>query len=170
MEDVEIRRVRPDEWEHLRELRLRALSTDPVGFGATFYAALEDDDAAWRARADRPNGATFVAVEPDGHFVGMASGGPAPNRADAGGVYGMWVAPEARGQALGAALLDAVEAWARQTGYELIGLGVTTTNEPAIRLYEAQGYTVLGQRHPLREDSDLMIQLMGKSLDGSRPR
>lgn len=160
----EVRRVLPDEWEALRDLRLRALETDPDAFGDTYERAVIDDDAAWRARADRPDGATFVAVASDSGFVGMASGGPAPNRPDAGAVYGMWVAPEARGQGLGAALLDAVETWAREAGYGLIGLGVTTTNEPAFRLYTAKGYTDIGDRYPLREGSGLMIRIMGKPL------
>lgn len=160
----EVRRVRPDEWQALRDLRLRALETDPDAFGDTFERAVADDDAAWRARADRPDGTTFVAVASDGRFLGMASGGPAPNRPDAGAVYGMWVAPEARGRGLGAALLGAVEDWARESGYRLIGLGVTTTNEPAIRLYTARGYTDIGDRYPLREGSELMIRIMGKPL------
>ena len=164
MATIEIRRVRPDEWAALRELRLRALKSDPDAFGDTYERAVADDDAAWQARADRPDGATFVAVAPDDGFVGMASGGPAPNRPDAAAVYGMWVAPETRGHGLGLKLLDAVEAWARANGYELIGLGVTTTNEPAIRLYLSNGYVDLGDQYPLREGSDLMILIMGKPL------
>ena len=106
----------------------------------------------------------FVAVADDGRFVGMANGGPAPDHPEAAGVYGMWVAPEARGQGLGRRLLEAVEGWAREAGYGLIGLGVTTTNEAAIRLYERSGYTDLGQRLPLRDDTELEIALMGKRL------
>ncbi len=164
MTRIDVRSVQPDEWEALRDLRLRALATDPDAFGDTYERAVRDDAAAWRARADRPDGATFVAVDEDGAFVGMASGGPAPSRPDAGAVYGMWVAPEARGQGLGAALLTAVEAWARAAGYELIGLGVTTSNDPAIRLYLASGYADLGEQYPLRDGSELMIRLMGKPL------
>ena len=159
-----IRRVRPDEWEALRDLRLRALETDPDAFGDTYERAVVDDDAAWRARADRPDGVTFVAVTDDDSFVGMANGGPAPNRADAAGVYGMWVAPEVRGQGLGGALLEAVESWAQTAGYGLIGLGVTTTNEPAVRLYTRNGYADIGDRYPLRDRSELMIRIMGKPL------
>ena len=164
MERIEVRRVRPDEWVSLRDLRLRALGTDPDAFGDTHERAVTDDDATWRARADRPGGATFVAVAPGGNFLGMAGGGPAPNRSDTASVYGMWVAPEARGQGLGVLLLAAVEDWARLTLYEVIGLGVTTTNEPAIHLYTRAGYADIGDRHPLREGSDLMIQIMVKAL------
>ena len=161
---MEIRRVRPDEWKAHREIRLRALESDPDAFGVTLEQALAEDDAAWQRRTERPDGMAFVAVADDGQFVGMANGGPAPDHPEAAGVYGMWVAPEARGQGLGRRLLEAVEGWAREAGYGLIGLGVTTTNLPAIRLYERSGYTDLGQRLPLRDDSDLEYALMGKRL------
>jgi ribosomal protein S18 acetylase RimI-like enzyme len=161
---MEIRRVRPEEWEAHRAIRLRALESDPDAFGATLAEALAEDDAAWQRRVERPSGMAFVAVADDGRFVGMANGGPAMDHPEFAGVYGMWVAPEARGQGIGGALLDAVEGWAREAGYDHIGLGVTTTNEPAIRLYAGHGYRDLGQQVPLRPGSDLLIRLMGKAL------
>lgn len=164
MERFEVRRVRPDEWEALRDLRLRALATDPDAFGDTYERAATEDEATWRARADRPDGITVVAVTPGGGLVGMAGGGPAPHRADIAAVYGMWVAPEARGRGLGGRLLSAVEGWARTARYALIGLGVTTTNRPAIRLYERCGYVDSGERLALREGADLWIQIMSKPL------
>jgi ribosomal protein S18 acetylase RimI-like enzyme len=160
---MEVRRVRPDEWQALRDLRLRALAEDPDAFGNTYAEASQRTDAEWQAYADRADGAAFVATTSDG-FAGMAMGGPAPGHPDSAGLYGMWVAPEARGQGIGGALIGAVEAWAREAGYESIGLGVTTTNAAAIRLYGAKGYVDMGDRMSLREGTDLMIQIMGRRL------
>ena len=160
---MDIRRVRPDEWALLRDLRLRALQADPDAFGESLAVATERSDADWQARADSADHASFVA-DTSGGFVGMVVGGPAPDRPGIAAIYGMWVAQEARGQGIGAALMDAVEDWARSAGYAFIGLGVTTTNEPAIRLYEHKGYTDTGERYPLRDGTDLTIQIMGKPL------
>jgi ribosomal protein S18 acetylase RimI-like enzyme len=163
---VEIRRVRPDEWQALKALRLRALASDPEAFGGRIEDAIEHDDDLWRKRAAAgpAEAATFVAEAADGTLIGMAVGAPAPDHPDAAGLFGMWVDPVARGQGIGGALVDAVVAWAESVGYDLIGLGVTTTNTAAIALYERKGFADLGMRMPLREGSDLEIQLMGAQV------
>lgn len=45
-----------------------------------------------------------------------------------------------------------------------MGLGVTTGNAPAIALYERLGFTDNGERHPLRDDQYLTIQIMVTAL------
>jgi ribosomal protein S18 acetylase RimI-like enzyme len=166
---MEIRRIRPEEWQALKALRLRALASDPDAFGGRLEDAIEHDDDLWRKRAAADpaapaEAATFVAAAADGTLVGMAVGAPAPDHPDAAGLFGMWVAPDARGEGIGGALVDAVVAWAESVGYDLIGLGVTTTNTAAIALYERKGFADLGMRMPLREGSDLEIQLMGAQV------
>lgn len=49
------------------------------------------------------------------------------------------VLPEARGQGLGSALLDAVEARLRELGVADMTISVVTTNVDAMRLYERRG-------------------------------
>ena len=162
---MEIRKPRPDEWEKLRDIRLRALETDPDAYGQTLAKAATHDEDHWRARTEPPDGASFVAVDENGQFVGMASGAPAPQRPASAGLFGMWVAPEARRKGIARKLIDAVEEWARSAGFATIGLGVTTTNDAAIELYEDVGYSDTGERFPLREDTELVVQVMGKFLD-----
>ena len=161
---MEVRRIGIDEWEALRDLRLRALAEDPDAFGMT----LDDGIRPIRdgmARLDRlAQRGFFAAVADDGSFVAMAVGAPVDDRPGAAGLFGMWVAPEARRAGIGTALVGSVEDWARTAGYERVGLGVTMTNTSAIRLYERSGFVDLGERHPLREGSDLTIQIMAKTL------
>ena len=38
-----------------------------------------DPDEAWQRRADRPDGTVIVAVDDAGRFIGVGSGGPAPD-------------------------------------------------------------------------------------------
>ncbi|MDJ0789698.1 MAG: GNAT family N-acetyltransferase, partial [Myxococcota bacterium] len=80
--------------------------------------------------------------------------------------YQMWVAPDARRSGLGAALLDAVVAWARREGVRELSLAVSLVNEPARRLYERAGFVPCGE-HALRPGSSLRAQDMRLAL---RPR
>ena len=164
---MEIRLVRPDEWAALKALRLRALGSDPDAFGGRLEDAIEHDDDRWRKRAaaDPAEAATFVAEEPDGALVGMAVGARIQERPDAAGLFGMWVAPEARGQGIGGALVDAVAHWARSVGFERIGLGVATANMGVVAFYERKGFAVLGEPVPMHEGSSLRMLRMVASLD-----
>jgi ribosomal protein S18 acetylase RimI-like enzyme len=163
--DVEIRRAGLDDVTRVRAMRQRALETDPDAFGETLERALTRPDADYADWIGAPQGGMFVA-DADGSLVGMAVGAPAPvqDQPDTAALFAMWVAPETRGRGVGGALIDAVEGWARAQGYTRIGLGVTTTNEHANRLYERKGFVDLGQTYPLREGSDLVIRIMGKPL------
>lgn len=160
---MDVRRLAPDEWASYRAIRLRALADAPDAFGATYAAesVLTEDD--WRTRLEAADWATFVI---DGGFspTAMAVGGPAHDVPAAAALYGMWVAPDVRGRGLGAALIDAVHAWAVDNGYSVLVLGVTTTNAPAIALYERVAFVATGDRYPLRDDSDLQIQIMARPL------
>jgi len=163
---VEIRRADARDVAHVRELRLRALETDPGSFGETLAEALARSEADYADWIGAPERGMFVAADADGSLVGMAVGAPAPVEGQPGSaaLFAMWVAPKVRGRGVGGALIEAVEGWARAEGYVQIGLGVTTTNEPAIRLYERKGYRDIGRTYPLREGSDLVIRIMGKRL------
>ena len=163
---MQVRRLGSDEWERFRSVRLRALADAPDAFGATFEEEMALTEADWRRRLESPDRAVFVvesARNPD-DLMGLAMGGPAPDFPKLGALYGMWVAPEARGQGHGEALVDAVKEWAIEAGYPALGLGVTTTNAPAIALYERIGFRDSGDRYPLREGTGLTIQIMAMPL------
>lgn len=54
--------------------------------------------------------------------------------------FGIYLAPHARGLGIGRALIDCAETWAREFGVSRIALGVFSTNDRAVKLYEACGY------------------------------
>jgi len=62
-------------------------------------------------------------------------------RGHRGWIGGMGVVPEHRGQGIGAAMMTAVIASARRLKLRSIDLEVLTQNEPAIRIYEALGFS-----------------------------
>lgn len=161
---MQVRRLKPAEWAAFRAVRLRALADAPDAFGGTLADESARTDEEWQTRADPPDGAIFVVDGADG-LVAMVMGGPAPSDfPNAAALFSMWVDPSVRRNGLGVALIDAVKEWAIEQGYAALGLGVTTTNAPAVALYRRLGFADTGDRYPLRKDTDLTIQIMALSL------
>ena len=67
-------------------------------------------------------------------------------------LYSISVAPEARGEGIGEALLAASEQLARKRGATAMRLEVRTDNRPAQRLYERHGYGLFAVRFKYYED------------------
>jgi ribosomal protein S18 acetylase RimI-like enzyme len=145
-----------DDWRTFREIRLRALADAPDAFGTTLAQAEGLPDDVWRERAEGP-GPTLLVLE-DGRPVAMGGLFPLPAEGRAM-IWGMWTAPEARGRGLGSRLLGQLVARARARGLEVF-LHVTEGNEAARRLYLEHGFAPTGEWEPLREGSDLRIELL----------
>lgn len=152
--DPELRVVASADWEAFRALRLRALADAPTAFGATLAEAEGQSEDLWRSRADGP-GPLVMAFSSD---APVAMGGLfVPIDSDEAFVWGMWVAPDARGQGLGARILLELLDRARRTGRAVV-LHVTEGNDIARRLYESHGFVGTGTWEPLRHGSDLQIE------------
>jgi dihydropteroate synthase len=167
-----IREARPDEWREWRDLRLRALADSPDAFGETLEEAQRNDEAAWRTHtADRLNKLRLLAVR-EGHPVGMCVVVIARAQGDGrpygdwrkAHVFGMWVAPEARGAGIGKALVDAGLRWARSQAALEVALRVSDQQRVARRLYERLGFRDIGERSPLRAGSSVQASTLVAKL------
>jgi GNAT superfamily N-acetyltransferase len=141
--DSVVSRVRSDAWRRVRALRLRALADAPDAFGTTLAEDEARPEASWRARLDDPACATFLAKD-EGRDVGVVFAAPFEGRGGAG-LFGLWVAPEARGTGVGEALVREVVAWARAAGHGRLALDVGDANAPAIALYARTGFVPTGR-------------------------
>ncbi len=75
-----------------------------------------------------------------GRHVGILWVGPRPNVERALYIWDIAIEPEARGHGYGGAALEALHAWAREHGYDRVGLHVFGHNDVARRLYLRSGY------------------------------
>ena len=162
-----LRALVPDEWSTYRALRLAALRDAPDAFGSTLAAEQWRDRLAQAqtSGADLP----LVAVV-QGQAVGLLWAKVDADDARVVHLFQMWVAPEARGQGLGKALLAHAIAWARSVGARCVQLGVTSGDTPAARLYASAGFHAVGAEVALREGSDLRSRTMRLALDQSAGR
>jgi len=146
-----VRRIRPEEWAAHRELRLRALSSDPLAFGSTLGREQDFADDLWRERATHgassPDHAVFVADAGELGLVGMSV--IASVKGD-WHVFGMWVEPSYRQRGLGGKLLDAGLDWFRSVAvHQPLLLDVNPRQAGAVRLYESRGFRRTGVSAPL---------------------
>jgi ribosomal protein S18 acetylase RimI-like enzyme len=144
-----VRRIAAGEADLLRELRLRSLREDPLAFGSTYEreaAPGARDWQRWAAEGATGERQAFYIVEPAG---GLASGAIHDPDDGLAHLYGVWVAPEARGTGAGRALVDAVVAWATASGAHRLVAAVTEGNKAAARLYAGAGFVDTGAREPL---------------------
>lgn len=141
-----LRAVRDADLDALHALRARALREHPDAFGSSPEDHPEPD--AYRARHRQREAAgtvTLAVFDAAGAPKGMGALVPGRVRKERhkGTIHAMYVAGEARGRGVGAALLAALVARARAAGLERLTVAVTVGN-PARRLYERAGFTVWG--------------------------
>jgi len=143
---VEIHRLTSNDGSRFREIRLKSLRDAPDAFGSTYEETTARPFESWPEQlANLP---TFVAVVA-GEDVGVVRGGPDGERADTVWLMSMWVAPSARGQGVGDALVDAVIDWAREGRFSRVTLDVSDDNRHAIALYHRKGFLPTGERGSL---------------------
>lgn len=139
--EITVRRVGPQDWKVLRELRLSALIDAPAAFESTYEGEQGRPEEQWRQWLTRPTG-TMVVAWLDGEPAGLAGG-----YVEAAGhveLVSMWVRPEARGQGVGSALVDEVVQWARERDVPDVRLWVTRGNDVAEQLYARHGFVRTG--------------------------
>lgn len=138
-----VRRLHEGDVEQFRSLRLDGLRHNPSCFGSSYDEELSEPSSFF---ADRlTTNIVFGALQGD-HLVGtaaMAPGRPFKSR-HKGTIWGIYLAPEARGHGLARLMLEALIEEARGTVSEL-RLTVSTENTPATRLYLGLGFRVYGR-------------------------
>lgn len=138
-----VRPLTPADATLYRALRLRALREHPDAFTSSWE---EDRDQPLEAAAARlAKHAFWGAYERSELYgiVGFERESRAKNQHKAT-VVGMYVAPEAAGQGLGRALMEALLAHASGAGVQSLVLTVTDGNPAATRLYESVGFRSFG--------------------------
>lgn len=146
-----VRRLAPRDADAFRALRLEALRLAPAAFGAAL-ADEEHKPLSWFGeRLD--SSAIFAAEGGGGGLIGMLGQhrDPMHKRRHIGYLWGMYVREEARGQGLGAALIQAAIAHARAE-VSVLQIMVGEGNPGARRLYERAGFAVYG-----REEASLRM-------------
>jgi ribosomal protein S18 acetylase RimI-like enzyme len=162
---IRIRRIRPEDWDALRILRLAALETDPLAFGSNLRREQESDPQKWKNGATRGSTGTreaiYVAENGAGQLVGMIG---SFTEDDQPHVSGMWVHPQSRGRGIGGRLLDQLLGWlASVAPARPVLLEVNPSQEAARSLYVGRGFVRTGRTRPLGHSPPAIVEEMART-------
>ena len=141
---IQLHHLIAEDWPRFRALRLEALAEAPYAFGSTladWQGGVADTPERWRKRL------IDVPLNLIADFRGVPAGMISATELDANGattVISMWVAPLARGNGVGDALVAVVVDWAKEQKAACILLDVMEANEYARRFYQRNGFVDLG--------------------------
>jgi GNAT superfamily N-acetyltransferase len=167
MSDISVRRLGEDEWEQYRAARLSALEESPEAFVATADEERAYDEDFWRTRMRRSQ---RLLAEVDGQSVGVASVGQAQEGNDqVAELFGLWVAPAARGTGVATQLVEAGAEVARAQGRSHLAYWVGSDNGRAVAFASGFGFRPTDSRRPMRvrngdepEDEIAMVLPLGE--------
>ena len=108
-----IRKLDEDDWRIYKEIRLKALKSDPFVFGSNFETESKWSEAEWRSPLQKADVAIFTLFE-KGDPIGIT--GVSVDRNDkskqTGILWGSWLEPAARGKGLSKMFYEARINWA----------------------------------------------------------
>jgi ribosomal protein S18 acetylase RimI-like enzyme len=146
---LELRLLTPADAVAFRDTRLRALQEEPTAFTSSTeeFSHQTLDKIAARFRSD-PTESFMLGAFQDRGLVGLVGfyRETQLKLRHKGTIISLYVAPEARGQGLGRALMrDAIRRVRDIEGLENLLLGVMITQTAARQLYESLGFVVYGR-------------------------
>jgi len=147
---IEIVELNPDQWEVLRDMKIKSLGREPVAFedqefGLKKYK--ERTEAVWREilqgkRTEGKEGISITILAKVGdEYIGMVSVVANSNISDTATIHHMYVDKDYRGRGIGKKLLQGIiEKIKKVNGIKKVELTVVDTQEPAIGLYRGLGF------------------------------
>lgn len=134
--------MRDDDWAAVQRIYREGI--------ATGHATFESEAPDWeRFNTSRLPRHRLVAETAAGRILGWAAVSPVSARPAYSGVveHSVYMAADARGLGLGAALLRALAESTEAEGIWTIQASVFPENEASLKLHLANGYVVVGRRH-----------------------
>lgn len=147
---LEIALLSADEWQVLRDLRIRAATQSSNEIGETLEELLaRTSDEYWKTQTrdycDHPDSKAIFILWADGKPEGLVYAEVERREVfTAASIAAMWLDPKIRSLGWGKRLLSTALDWARKRGAMRVTLFVVEGNERAMKLYEGTGFSKIG--------------------------
>jgi RimJ/RimL family protein N-acetyltransferase len=144
---MHIRRLNTSDASAFQSLRLVGLREAPTAFGSSYAEEKDRPTSVVASQLEQQIDQAVFGAFLEESLVGVVALGRERmnNLAHKGFVWGMYVAPEARGKGVGRALLEQVLAFAASVpGLKQVNLSVNGSNAVAVSLYQSLGFRAFG--------------------------
>jgi GNAT superfamily N-acetyltransferase len=143
---VQVSLLRPEEWERLKSIRLRALKDNPQAFGADYNEVQSRSKEDWLKDYNKED---YLVASINGVDIGMLY--IEVLKGDHGAtcwIGGCWTDPNFRVNGVMRAIFNYIDKHAKEKGWIRQGLGVWVDNLVAINSYKSLGFTFAGEKMP----------------------
>ena len=171
MSEISVRPLGEEDWQTYRDARLTALRESPEAFVATAEEEEAFDEDFWRLRMNR---SARLLAERDDTPLGIVSlGRSSDENPKTSQLFGLWVAPEARGSGVATALVRAGANLAREQGQSQLTYWVGSDNGRAVAFASGFGFRPTAERRPMRvvseDDEDEVAMVLALGGDRGSP-
>jgi ribosomal protein S18 acetylase RimI-like enzyme len=167
---IEVERIQSHQGELLREIRLQALKDAPDDFLENYDRARGQPLEYWQGRAQKhassPQAVNFFGFL-NGELAGMVGAYITDEEPSMVELCAMWVAPEARQQGVGKALVERAIDWASQSGASRVRLWVNQENAIAANFYRSCGFNDTGNTAVFPAKPDAIEREMQYTFSGN---
>ena len=155
MTEVTVRSLGEEDWREFKAIRLAALRDSPDAFAASADDEEGFEEDFWRLRVRRSTRLVAVRLDSDsqaeGQAVGVVSLGQGKDEEGrVAEIFGLWVAPDARGTGVATKLVEASAERARRDGRTHVSYWVGTDNGRAVAFASGIGFRPTDSRRPMR--------------------
>ncbi len=148
MDNIEIVRLKPEEWKQYRDLRLRALKEEPQAYCSTYEKNAKRPDEFWQQRIEdtiNKDIQWLIFAKLNDALVGMV-GAFAEEQPDTAHVIAVYVSPEARGKGISKMLMkELLTRIKTNNNIKKIIVDVNSEQEAALNLYKNSGFQIIKQ-------------------------
>ncbi len=159
---MKVEAITPEQWERLRELRLRALHESPEWFAARVEVEELKREVEWQDLCRAESWRAFVLDGSDIALMGVSVAEPI--RGCDCWLFSCWVEPKFRGTGIIDLMIKELDLICLENGWKKQGLGVWPENIRAIRAYERLGFRKAGEPRKSRSRPDQLYQPMFRHL------
>lgn len=171
MLDFSIIKLKQEDWKEYKELRLRALKSEPQAFLVSYNEELSSPDEKWRQRlqeAEKGKSWVLFAKDTGGRLMGMIGGYRSEDniKNHSAEIWGAYIDKENRGKGIGRFLMsELIKEFEQNPDIRTIILEVNKEQVPAIKLYESFGFKEIGI-NPIKmgDGKEYQISKMNKSI------